>query len=86
MLTKDSTFLFVSKDMGGANVAIPLARLTSEASYRRVVIAEGLAADRYEDAGLRLYFKGTTNFSDEPFSLDARGIVERLKPTVVVTT
>jgi len=86
MLKQGDTLLFVSKDMGGANVGIPLVRLAIESGYKEVVVAEGLAAGKYEDAGFRLYFKGTVNFSDEPFSLDAERVVQKLEPSAVVTT
>ena len=86
MIAKGDVLLLVSKDMGGANVGIPLAQEAIKAGYKIAVIAEGLAAGKYEDAGFRLYFKGTTDFSEESFSLDAMGVVERLKPAVVVTT
>lgn len=49
------------------------------------VIAEGLAAGIFEKAGFSLYFKGTVNFADEPFTIDAHAVLRKIKPDAVVT-
>lgn len=86
MLKKGDILLIVSKDMGGAHVGIPLANLAQKAGYNVMLVAEGLAASKYEDAGFKLYFKGAANFSRGCFSLDARGVIKKLKPAVIITT
>jgi hypothetical protein len=64
---------FVSKDMGSANVAIPVTKLmenyVTQKGGQVSCIIEGLAAERFEKAGFEPYFKGTVNFRTEPLSL-----------------
>ncbi|OHB23860.1 MAG: hypothetical protein A3F96_02530 [Parcubacteria group bacterium RIFCSPLOWO2_12_FULL_40_10] len=86
MLKKGDTLLFVSKDMGGAHVGIPLAKLAQKAGYNVMLVAEGLVAPRYEEAGFRPYFKGAVNFSKGNFRSGAKKVIEKLKPVIVVTT
>ena len=76
--------LFVSKDMGGGNVLVPTAKVMHE-ECDVVVVAEGLSVNRWRKAGFELYFQGTTDYRDEPFTVDARSILKRVAPSVVVT-
>ncbi|MBI2003513.1 MAG: hypothetical protein HYS78_00825 [Parcubacteria group bacterium] len=85
-MKKGDTLLFVSRDMGGAHVGIPLAKLAQEAGYNLEIIAEGLAAPKYEEAGFQLYFKGAVNFSKGHFKSDTKKVIKKLKPAAVITT
>lgn len=78
--------LFVSKDMGGANVTVPLALQALRRGDDVVAVVEGLAAARYEKWGLIPYFKGTVNFKEEPFTLDSQAMLKRINPDLVVVS
>ncbi len=76
--------LFVAKDMGGANVALPLAKVCRGKGDDVVVITEGLASAMFEKENFSLYFKGTINFSEEPFTLDAKKVLLKSRPQLIV--
>ena len=69
--------IFVAKDMGGANVTLPLATVCREKGDDVIVITEGLASGMFEKGGFAPYFKGTINFGEEPFTLDAMAVRHR---------
>lgn len=78
--------LIVSKDLGGGAVAAPLARLALERGDEVVVITEGLAPREFGKHGISLYFQGTANFQEVPFSLDIWAALRQIKPNLVVIT
>ena len=75
--------LFVSKDMGSGSVLVPVAKIMKP-DHNVVVIAEGLSISRWRKEGFDFYFQGTTDYRDEPFTVDAAALLKRLKPDVVV--
>lgn len=81
-----SKVLFVSKDKGGAQVLIPLAKFVRKNGHEVVVVAEGLAAKQFEEAGFTLYFKGMVDFKEIPFMLDVIKVVENTKPDVIIVS
>ncbi|MFY9462469.1 MAG: hypothetical protein WAP51_04690, partial [Candidatus Sungiibacteriota bacterium] len=50
-----------------------------------VIIAEGLSVSRWRKEGFDFYFQGTTDYRDEPFTVDAAALLKRVKPDIVVT-
>lgn len=76
--------LFVSKDIGSGNVLIPVAK-TMKPDHDVVVVAEGLSIPRWRKEGFDLHFQGTTDYRDEPFTVDAAALLKHLKPDVMVT-
>ena len=78
--------LFVSKDIGGSKVIIPLALEVVKNGHDDIVITEGLAAQRFEQEEFPLYFKGTINFQKEPFSVNARSVLKHVEPDLVVVS
>lgn len=78
------TYLSVMKDMGGAGAGIPLVVDAKRRGHTAHVIAEGLAADRVKKAGIDLWFQGTVNFREYPFTLDARAVLRRMNPQAVI--
>lgn len=78
--------LIVSKDGGGGEVAAPLAKIALESGDEAVVITEGLAAGCFVERKVPIYFQGTQNFHEEPFTLDAYSVLKKVRPDVVVTT
>ncbi len=75
--------LFVSKDMGGGNVLVPVAEVMRD-ECELVVISEGLSARAWKKAGFELYFQGTADYRDEPFALNASRVIDKVKPDIVV--
>lgn len=99
MAKRKLKMLFVSKDMGGAEMGVPLAEAAREAGHEVLLAVEGLAADRFifktieGPAGTKLevkrfspVFKGTVDFRDIPFTLDAEALVRKTNPDIVVVT
>ncbi len=78
--------LFVSKDMGGVNIAAPLADEFVRGGYSVIIIAEGLASAIFEKRGFSLYFKGSINFLEEPFTLDAMAVIKKINPDIIICT
>ncbi len=78
--------LFVCKDKGGAQMTIPLVLEVVKNGHDYLIIAEGLAAEMFEREELSLYFKGTVNFGEEPFTLDAVAVLNKQKPDAVVVS
>lgn len=76
--------IFIAKDMGSANVTCPLALVCLQQGHEVVAVVEGLAAGIYEKAGIYPYFKGTVDFLDEPFNLNAEAVLRKIKPDGVV--
>lgn len=66
-------------------MAIPLAQYVRDQGHEVVVVAEGLAAGRFEQAGFNLY-KGTVDFKEEPFLLAVKTVLKKINPQVVVVT
>lgn len=85
-MSRNMKILIASGSGGGAHVAVPLALAAKEAGDEVIVISDGVAAGRFEEAGLPLYFKGTPSCTVEPFTLDGLKVLERLRPDVVVAT
>ncbi len=83
------TLIGVFKDIGSADVGIPLMQTARERGHKTVVIAEGLAAGMFEREGFTLFFKGSENFKTEPFPFDMTAALETLqrneKNPVVIT-
>ena len=78
--------LFVSKDLGGGTVSAPLARIALDNGDEVTVITEGLAPPEFRARGVPLYFQGTPNLTEIPFSVDALQALRVLRPDVVITT
>ncbi len=78
--------LFVTKDAGGFNVAKPVRDALAAAGHKVVIFAEGVAAERWADAGDTMAYRGAKNFKETPFSFDALASVRALNPDVVVVT
>lgn len=76
----------MSKDLGGGFVAAGLAKMAMERGDRVVVITEGLAPREFGKHGVPLYFQGTTNFQEVPFSLDVWAVLQKVRPDLVVVT
>ncbi|MDO8510083.1 MAG: hypothetical protein Q7S15_00470 [bacterium] len=84
-MTQKYKFLFVAKDMGGANVTIPMAKVARDEVGDEVgFITEGLATERVRKAGFEPAFAGTKDFRDEPFEFDAAAFLAEHKPDYVV--
>ena len=75
--------LFVSKDMGSGSVLVPVAKIM-KSDHDVVIIAEGLSVSRWRKEGFDFYFQGTTDYRDEPFTVDAAALLKRLKPDVII--
>lgn len=80
------TLLFISKDLGGAGVGVPLARSARAAGHTVVVVTEGLASAVYEAAGFTPYLRGPVDAEREPFAVDAEQILEKIRPDAVLVT
>jgi hypothetical protein len=78
--------LFVTKDKGPFNVCHKVVPELRSRGHNVQVIAEGLSADLWEKTGEKLVFKGTLDFTKEPFALDAATAFADLKSDVLVTT
>ncbi|MEK7501412.1 MAG: hypothetical protein AAB777_02975 [Patescibacteria group bacterium] len=85
--------LFVSRDNGGAKQSIPTTLLALERGHEVGLVLEGLAGDRFQDAGLfgsgskaKLLFRGLENSFETPFSVEAGPVLKKFRPDVVVTT
>lgn len=78
--------LIVTKDAGGFNVAKPVYDALVAAGNDVRVIAEGVAAERWADAGVELVFRGTKNFKEQPFSCNVIARLKEILPDVVVVT
>lgn len=86
MADTKAKLLFVSKDMGAAEMGIPLAEAAKAEGYEVVMVVEGLAAARYESKGFSPFFKGTVDFRDIPFTLDGEALVKSVNPAVIIIT
>lgn len=90
---KMSKILIVSRDNVGAKMSVPTALLALERGHEVGLVVEGLAADRFQDAGLfnvgskaKLLFKGPVDVREVPFSVDPDAILKQFVPDVVVAT
>lgn len=78
--------LFVSKDIGGSKVLIPVALANIRRLNSNIIVTEGLASDRFEQEGLKTYFKGTVDFQKVPFTIDAGAVLDAEQPNLVVVS
>jgi hypothetical protein len=78
--------LLVSKDLGGAQVIVPLAEVAMGCRNELIVVTEGLAQWQFASSQVPLYFQGTSNFLEVPFSLDVDKLIERVEPDLVVVS
>lgn len=78
--------VIVSKDLGGGAVAAPVARIALDRGDEVVVVAEGLAPRVFAKLGVPLFFQGTPNCREYPFSLNMINLLEKVKPDVVLVT
>lgn len=88
--------LVVSKDMGASEMSMPLAELAHDSKHEVFLVLEGLAAQNYdklnthraraERTPLPILFRGTVDFRDFPFTLDAEALVRKVNPDIVVVT
>ena len=76
----------VAKDMGSHSVVSPVIREADEAFGKEnvSVVTEGIAAERFFEAGRMPFFAGTKDFRVVPFTFDCRTFLENQKPDVVV--
>lgn len=88
MVERKLRMLFASKDMGGAEMGVPLAEAARANGHLVLPVLEGLAAARYEAKGFapKPEHKGSVNFIDEPFDFDAKLLLEEINPDVVIVT
>lgn len=82
--------LFVSRDNGGAKQSVPTALLALKNGHEVGIVVEGLAIERFKDAGFfkprskaELLFKGSIS---KPSRIKAGQILEKFKPDRVVIT
>lgn len=78
--------LFVTKDVGGFQVAEPIAQESKKRGHTVTIIAEGLSAEEWKKAGWQLLFEGTKCFETEPFSINIDKILQTAKPSVIAVT
>ncbi|OHB16207.1 MAG: hypothetical protein A2431_02245 [Candidatus Zambryskibacteria bacterium RIFOXYC1_FULL_39_10] len=85
--------LFVSRDNGGAKMSVPTAKLALDRGHEILIVVEGLAADRFQEAGFfnydskaKLVFKGPENQKEISFSVEAHSVLVKFRPDVVVAT
>ncbi|MBI2639300.1 MAG: hypothetical protein HYW90_00195 [Candidatus Sungbacteria bacterium] len=88
--------LVVSKDMGASEMSMPLAELAADNGHEVSLVIEGLAAENYDrlnawraekdEAFLPVLFRGTVDFRDFPFTLDAETLVKKVNPDIVIVT
>ena len=76
--------LFCAKDLGSAGMILPLVKEWQKAGHEAVVVTEGLAGAKFQEAGLPVFFKGTENFVSVPFTLDVEAALEAIRPSAVV--
>ncbi len=76
----------MSKDLGGASVAAPVAQMASSYGDGVTVVTEGLAHLAFMELGIPIFFKGTPNFNEVPFTLDCAKLFAHIKPDVVIAT
>mgnify|MGYP001580491795 FL=1 len=70
--------------MGSGNVLVPVAKVMRD-ECDLFVVAEGLSVPHWRKEGFHSYFQGTTDYRDEPFTLDVSSVLKKVKPDVVVT-
>lgn len=82
--------IFVSRDNGGAKQSVPLALLAMKKGHEVGIVVEGLAVDRFNDAGFfkselkaKTFFKG---YVSKPSRIEAGPILNEFKPDAVVIT
>lgn len=82
------TVVFVTKDVGGFNVACPVAQAIKDTGKINVqIIAEGVSAERWKGAGWDLFMEGPKNFKETPDTIDEKEFIGQLSVgDVVVTT
>lgn len=81
--------LFVTKDMGGANVAIPVAEELRNRGHEVLAAAEGLSMEKWEKAGYHLALRGQTNPDNNDQMNDPASVcyfLRQEKPHVVIAT
>ncbi|MDP3795282.1 MAG: hypothetical protein Q8R13_05165 [bacterium] len=83
---KNFPLLFVSKDLGGAGVGVPLARAARAAGYDVTIVSEGLASAVYEAAGFSPFLRGAVDAENEPGTIDAAAVLEQIHPAAVLVT
>lgn len=72
--------------MGGANIAASLAEEFIRGGHSVTIIGEGLASAIFQKRGLSLYFKGSVNFLEEPFTLDTMAVIKKINPDILICT
>lgn len=82
--------------MGASEMSMPLTETAVEVGHDISLVLEGLAAKNYdkliawrnqvEKPVPSIFFRGTVDFRDYPFTLDAKACFEKMKPDVVVVT
>ncbi len=78
--------LFVSKDLGGASVAAPVAEIADKNRDGITVVTEGLAHLAFMERGIPIFFQGTPIFNEVSFTLECDELLFRVKPDVVIAT
>lgn len=76
----------MSKDLGGASVAAPLANIARHCGDEVTVVTEGLAHRAFVEKEIPIFFQGTPNFQEVPFTLNCGALFSRVEPDVVVAT
>lgn len=70
--------------MGAYNVCAPVVALARTQGHEVSVVAEGLAVQRFKDAGTPLFFEGSENSETHPFLCDVETTLSHIDPDVVV--
>lgn len=74
-------------------MSLPTAQLALERGHEVLLVVEGLAADRFQEAGFfnsdskaKLVLKGPEDHRETSFAVDAKSVLMKLRPDVVVAT
>ena len=76
--------LFVSKDIGGTKMLVPIAREAKYAGYAVEIFCEGKGKSLWLVAGMKPYFEGTEDFQIQPFTFNATQLLNEVAPDVLL--
>lgn len=76
----------MSKDLGGASVAAPLASIARYCGDEVTVVTEGLAHRAFMEKEVPIFFQGTPNLNEVPFTINCTGLLCHVNPDVVIAT
>jgi hypothetical protein len=76
--------LIVSKDLGTANMVVPLVPELSVRGAKVSIISEGRATERLKEHGIEPDFAGSVDWRTDPFLLNAIETLDHYQPDVVL--